>query len=65
MCSFIDDVYENRNTLMYKVIGAVIYTINDEYICSEYMGLLQENLSKTNDYKNKIKDFLDWEYLIF
>ena len=42
---------------MYKVIGAVIYTINDEYICIEYMGLLQENLSKKNDYKNKIKDF--------
>ena len=32
--------YENINTLMYKVIGAVIYNIIDEYICLDCLVLL-------------------------
>ena len=47
--------YENRNTFMYKVIGAVICTIIDEYICLYYLGLLQEKLSKHNDNFKKTK----------
>ena len=40
---------------MYKVIGAVIYTIIDEYICLDYMVLLQEKLSRHNDNPKKTK----------
>ena len=35
--------------MMYKVIGAVIYTNIDGYICLDYMGLLQYKLSKHNN----------------
>ena len=34
--------HDNRNTLMYKVIGTVMNTIIDIYICIDYPGLLQE-----------------------
>ena len=45
--------YEKSNTLMYKVIGPVINNIIDEYICLDYLGLLQENVSKhDNNFKN-------------
>ena len=33
----------------YKVIGAVIYNIIDNYICIYYMGLLQYKMSKHNN----------------
>ena len=46
---------DNRNTLMYKIIGEVIYTIIDEYICLDYPGLLQRNLSKHDNNFNKTK----------
>ena len=48
-------IYENRDTLMYKVIGSVIYTIIDEYICLDYLGLLQEKLSKHDDKSKNAK----------
>ena len=54
--------YDNRNSLMYKFIGAVIYTIIYEYIHHDYMGLLQEKLSK-HDNNFKIPSsaiFLGW-----
>ena len=45
--------YDNRNTLMYEVIGSVIYTNFDEYICLDDLVLIQENLSKhDNNFKN-------------
>ena len=47
--------YENKNTLMYKVIGEVINTITDEYICLDYLGLFQENLSKHDDKSKNTK----------
>ena len=50
--------YNNRNTLMYTLIGAVISTIIDEYICHDSMDLLQEKLSKHN-YNFKKKNFND------
>ena len=38
---------------MYKVIEGVIYTIINEYICLDYLGLRQEMLSKHEDnFKN-------------
>ena len=45
--------------MMYKVIGAVIYTITDDYIYLDYLGLLQEKLSKHyNNFENtKFNDF--------
>ena len=44
---------------MYKVIGAVIYTIIENYICLDYLGLLQDKLSKhkSNVLKIKSKNF--------
>ena len=40
---------------MYKVIGAVIYNVIDEYICIYYPGLIQEKLSKNdNNFKNTV-----------
>ena len=51
--------YENRNTLMYELIGELIYIIIDEYICLDYLDFIQENLSKhDNNIKNtKFNDF--------
>ena len=43
---------------MYTLIGAVISTIIDEYICHDSMDLLQEKLSKHN-YNFKKKNFND------
>ena len=40
---------------MYKVIGAVMYNIIDKYICLDYLGLLQENLSKHDNNFKKTK----------
>ena len=59
--------YENRKKLMYKLIGEVIYTIIDEYICIDDLGLPQENLSKHDSkFKNtKFNNFSRWEYLRF
>ena len=53
--------YDNRNTLMYEVIGSVIYTNFDEYICLDDLVLIQENLSKhDNNFKNiKFNDLSD------
>ena len=51
--------YENRNKFMYKLIGAVIYTIVDEYKFHDYLGLIQENLSK-HDNKSKKTKFIDF-----
>ena len=45
--------YGNRITFIYILVGAVIYTIIDEYICPDYLGLLQENLSKDNNNSKK------------
>ena len=45
--------YYNRKILTYKFIGEVIYTIIDEYICPDYLGLLQEKLSKDNNNSKK------------
>ena len=36
--------HENRTILMYNVIGVVMYTIIDDYICLDYLDLLQEKL---------------------
>ena len=45
--------HENRRAFMYKLIGAVIYTIIHEYICLDYLGLIPWNLSKQNsNFKN-------------
>ena len=52
--------YDNWNILMYKVIGTVIYTIIEYYICLDYLVFLQEKLSKhDNDLEmTKFNDFL-------
>ena len=50
---------ENMKIFMYKVIGAVIYIIIDDYICIDYLGLLQENVSKQNNKFENTK-FNDW-----
>ena len=49
---------DNRNKLMYKEIEAVMYTVIDEYICLDYLGLIKEKLSKhDNTFKNtRFKD---------
>ena len=47
--------YENRNTLMYKVIRVVIYNCIDEHICLGYLVLLQETLPKQNYNSKKTK----------
>ena len=45
--------YDINKILMYKVIGLVVYTIIDDYICLDYLGFLQERLSKhDNNFEN-------------
>ena len=41
--------------MMYKVIGATIYTIIGDNIFLDYMGLVQDNLSKHNNNFENIK----------
>ena len=42
---------------MYRVIGTVIYTIIDNYICLDYMGMLQYKWSKHDIF---FKDQVQW-----
>ena len=51
--------YKNRNTFMYKVIGALIYAIIYEYTCLDYLGLLQERYPNTmiTSKKPRFNDF--------
>ena len=51
--------YDNRGVIVYKVIGAVLYNIIDNYICIYFMGLLQDKMSKHNNRfeKTKFNDF--------
>ena len=53
--------YDNMKIFMYTVIETVINNIIDEYICLDYLGLLQGNLSKNdNNFKNiKFNDLSD------
>ena len=46
--------------MMYEVIGAVIYTIIDNWICLDYLSLIQDKLSKHYIMfgKNKLKNCL-------
>ena len=41
--------YDNRKTIVYKVIGSVIYTIIENYIYIYFLYLLQDKLSKHNN----------------
>ena len=51
--------YDKRKQFTYKVIGSVIYTIIHEYIFVDYLGLLQEKLSKNDDnFKNTKFNYL-------
>ena len=54
--------HENRTILMYNVIGVVMYTIIDDYICLDYLGLLQAKLSKhdNNFQKPSSTIFIGW-----
>ena len=33
--------YENRKTMIFKVLGSVIYCLMDNYICVDYLWLQQ------------------------
>ena len=35
--------YDNRKIIVYKLIGSVIYTILENYICIDYLSLLRDN----------------------
>ena len=50
--------YENRETILYKVIVPVTYTMINNYIGLDYLSLLQDNLSRLNNRfeKTKFKD---------
>ena len=49
----------NSKINMYKVIGGPIYTIIDNYICLDYLVLIQEKFPKhDNNFENtRFKDF--------
>ena len=60
-------LYHNRNTVVYKVIGCVIYSFIDNSICLDYLGILQYKLSA---YDNKFEkrssiNCLAWVFLEF
>ena len=59
--------YENRKILMYKVIGAVIYTIIDDYIFIDYLFFFNK-VYRNMTINLKIPSSticLGWEYLRF
>ena len=47
--------HNNMKTVLYKVIGSVIYSFIDNFICLDYMGILQHNLSAYNNKFEKTK----------
>ena len=34
-------IYENRKTMIFKVLGSVIYCIMEDYLCVDYLCRLQ------------------------
>ena len=44
--------YHNRKTVLYKMIGYVVYLFIDNLIFLDYLGMIQHKLS---DYDNKLK----------
>ena len=36
-------LYDNRKSLVFKVLGVVIYCILDKHVCSDYLCLQKEN----------------------
>ena len=50
--------YENSDTVIFRVLGSVVYTIIDNYICLDYMFLFQYKLFKHDrNFENKLSDF--------
>ena len=45
--------YHKRKTVVHKVIGLFIYLFIDNFICLDYLGILQKHLS---DHNNKVKE---------
>ena len=51
--------YYNSKVWMYKLIGVVVYTIIDGYICLGYLSFLQKHLSKQdNNFENTSSNYL-------
>ena len=59
--------YKGRNTVVFKVLVPVIYTIPDKFVCLDYLGFHQDKLSKHEKYlaTNYLVIFLGLEYLMF
>ena len=57
--------FDNREIMMYKVIGELIYTIIDNHVPLNYMGMLQYKLSKHDNQfeKPSSTSCQGWEYL--
>ena len=50
--------YYNGTEVVYKVIGSVIYSYIDHFLCLEYLGILQQKLSAFDKkFENKFNYF--------
>ena len=45
--------YHNSNTVVYEVIGYIIYTSIDNFICLDFLGVLQQNVSSYDNHFEK------------
>ena len=53
-------LYKNKQTIMFKVVGAVIYSLYTNYICNDCLCLHQEKLY--NKYSSLILTTFDYLY---
>ena len=60
-------IYDNRNKVMIRMLGYIVYTIIDSWIYLDYLCLFQYKWSKYDRKFEKQSSmiFLRWEYLKF
>ena len=58
-------LYHNRYGIHYKVIGSIFYTFLDRYVCLDYLGIFQRQLSFFDNTlaKTKFNNFQDLVFL--
>ena len=49
--------YDIRTELVYKVIGSVIYSFIENFLCLHYLGILQQ---KSSVFEKKTKNEIEW-----
>ena len=54
--------YDNRMAVVYKLIGSVTYSLADNFLCINYLGIVQKKLSDLT-YNKSLKREVQWFFL--